>query len=80
MVGGARNTRSPGQSRGPVELLADLVRSVRLAAAREILDTPVARLPQAIAGDLRAAMADRQAAFANRLDFPRHICSWEAWR
>jgi hypothetical protein len=47
---------------------------------REILDTPVARLPQAIAGDLRAAMADRQAAFANRLDFPRHICSWEAWR
>jgi len=35
VVGGARTTRSPGQSRGPVELLADLVRSVRLAAARD---------------------------------------------
>ena len=53
-----------------VDLLADPVRSVRMATAREMLDAPVARLPQGIAADLRAAMAEWQATLANRLDFP----------
>ena len=53
-----------------VDLLADPVRSVRMAAAREMLDAPVARPPQGIAADLRAAMAEWRATLANRLDFP----------
>jgi predicted CXXCH cytochrome family protein len=53
-----------------VELLNDPVLSVRMTAAREMLDAPVARLPQAMAADLGATMAEWQAALANRLDFP----------
>jgi len=53
-----------------VELLDDPVRSVRIAAARALLDAPVARFPGPIAADFATAMDDWQAAMASRLDFP----------
>lgn len=53
-----------------VQLLDDPVRSVRIAAARALLDAPVARFPDSIAEDFGAAMGDWQAAMASRLDFP----------
>jgi tetratricopeptide (TPR) repeat protein len=52
-----------------VSLLADPVRSVRMAAARELIDAPV-RLPPRIAADMARAMGEWQAALASRLDFP----------
>jgi predicted CXXCH cytochrome family protein len=53
-----------------VQLLDDPVRSVRIAAARALLDAPVASFPGPIAEDFGAAMDDWQAAMASRLDFP----------
>lgn len=53
-----------------VDLLDDPVRSVRMAAAREMLNAPIERLPPAMAADLREAMDAWQAALAGRLDFP----------
>jgi predicted CXXCH cytochrome family protein len=53
-----------------IERLDDPVRSVRMAAARQMLDAPIARLPDAIAADLQAAMDEWQTALATRLDFP----------
>ena len=43
---------------------------VRIAAARALLDAPVARFPGPIAADFGAAMEDWQAAMTSRLDFP----------
>ena len=51
-------------------MLADPVRSVRMAAAKALLDAPIARLPAAAQADLDAAMAEWRAALASRLDFP----------
>ncbi len=51
-------------------LLADPVRSVRMAAAKALLDAPIARLPGPAQADLDAAMAEWRAALASRLDFP----------
>lgn len=53
-----------------VAKLSDPVVTVRIAAARALLDAPVARLPETIARQQKAAIADWQAALANRLDFP----------
>lgn len=53
-----------------VPTLSDPVLTVRVAAARALLDAPVARLPRAIAADLQAALADWRGSLANRLDFP----------
>ena len=53
-----------------VEVLDDPSRSVRIAAAREIIDAPIARLPNAMAADLSGAMAEWQSSMQNRLDFP----------
>ncbi len=50
--------------------LADPVRSVRMAAAKGLLDAPIARLPRAAQADLDAAMAEWRAAMASRPDFP----------
>ncbi|MEE4119917.1 MAG: cytochrome c3 family protein [Paracoccaceae bacterium] len=51
-------------------VLADPVRSVRMAAAKALLGAPVARLPGAAQADLDGAMAEWRAALASRLDFP----------
>jgi len=53
-----------------VDRLHDPVRSVRIAAARALLDAAVARFPRPIAADFSAAMGDWQAAMTSRLDFP----------
>lgn len=53
-----------------VGLLDDPVRTVRIAAARGMLDAPIARLPDAMAADLGAAMGEWQASLQSRLDFP----------
>ncbi len=53
-----------------VESLDDPSRSVRMAAARAMLNAPVARLPGAMQTDLDAAMSEWRAAMASRLDFP----------
>lgn len=51
-------------------VLSDPTRTVRMAAARSLLDAPIARLPNAMAADLRSAMGEWQASLATRLDFP----------
>jgi hypothetical protein len=51
-------------------LLADPVRSVRIEAAKTLLDAPIARLPGPAQADLDAAMAEWRASLASRLDFP----------
>ena len=51
-------------------LLADPVRSVRMEAAKALLDAPIARLPAPAQADLDAAMTEWRAALASRLDFP----------
>jgi len=53
-----------------LEALADPIRSVRMAAARELLGAPIARLPGANQANLDAAMGEWRAAMASRLDFP----------
>jgi len=57
-----------------VDLLDDPVRSVRIAAARALLDAPVARFPPRIQQGYRSAMDEWRSAMASRLDFPEtHI-------
>jgi hypothetical protein len=51
-------------------LLVDPARTVRIEAAKALLDAPIARLPGPAQADLDAAMADRRVALASRLDFP----------
>lgn len=51
-------------------LITDPMRSVRIAAAREFLALPVARLPRDIAAEVGAAMGEWQASLANKADFP----------
>ena len=50
--------------------LSDKMRSVRIEAARSLLDIPVARYPPAIAKSLRAAMGEYQASLMAKADFP----------
>jgi len=53
-----------------VELLDDPIRSVRIAAARALLDAPVARYPGRIEENYRSAMGEWRSAIESRLDFP----------
>lgn len=53
-----------------IDLLDDPVRSVRMAAARDLLDAPIASLPGATQADLDAAMREWRAALSSRLDYP----------
>ncbi|MBJ3778384.1 cytochrome c3 family protein [Acuticoccus mangrovi] len=53
-----------------LDSLEDPSRSVRMEAARALLDAPIAHLPGAIAEDLSRAMAEWRAALASNLDFP----------
>ncbi len=51
-------------------LLSDPVRSVRIEAAKQMVDAPIARMPPAIEDDYRRAMNDWRAALGTRMDFP----------
>jgi hypothetical protein len=51
-------------------LLDDPMRSVRIEAAKQMIDAPIARMPPAIEAAFGRAMADWQGAMANRMDFP----------
>lgn len=53
-----------------VSLLGDPVRSVRIEAAKQMVDAPIARMPPAIEADFTGAMSDWQAGLGNRMDFP----------
>jgi Flp pilus assembly protein TadD len=50
--------------------LSDKRRSVRIEAARSLLDIPVARYPPAIARSVRTAMGEYQASLMAKADFP----------
>jgi hypothetical protein len=51
-------------------LLADPVLSVRIEAAKQMLDAPIARMPAATEAAFRRAMSEWQASLGNRMDFP----------
>lgn len=53
-----------------IDLLDDPVRSVRIAAAKSLLDAPIARLPERQRQDMAQAMGDWQSSLSTRLDFP----------
>ena len=53
-----------------LQVLADPVRSVRIAVAKALLDAPIARLPGPVQADLDAAIAEWRAALSSRLGFP----------
>lgn len=51
-------------------LLSDPVRSVRMAAAREFLNAPIARFPQKIEAAYRKALSEWRTSLMARADFP----------
>jgi len=53
-----------------IPLLSDEIRSVRLAAAREFLDAPIARLPAANETAMRKAMGEWRASLMAKADYP----------
>ncbi|MCZ0962358.1 multiheme c-type cytochrome [Paracoccus benzoatiresistens] len=53
-----------------VPLLSDPMLSVRIEAAKQMVDAPIARLPPAMEKAYRRAMGDWQAALGTRMDFP----------
>lgn len=53
-----------------VSLLGDPMRAVRIEAAKQMIDAPIARMPRAIEEDYRRAMSEWRAALENRMDFP----------
>jgi tetratricopeptide (TPR) repeat protein len=53
-----------------LELVTDPVRSVRIAAAKTLLNAPIARLPRTQQKNLDAAMNTWRASLSSRLDFP----------
>jgi predicted CXXCH cytochrome family protein len=53
-----------------VPLLSDPVRSVRMAAAREFLNAPIARLPAGVAAAYRKAISEWRASLQAKTDFP----------
>ncbi|WP_211100061.1 multiheme c-type cytochrome [Acuticoccus kandeliae] len=53
-----------------LDLLDDPSRSVRMEAARALLDAPIARLPGVHAQNLQNALAEWRASLASNLDFP----------
>ena len=60
----------PVRTRRVLPVLSDEMRSVRIEAARTLLDIPVARYPPAIARSVRAAMGEYQASLMAKADFP----------
>lgn len=60
----------PVRAQRIVPRLSDRMRSVRIQAARNLLDIPVARYPPAIAKSLRDAMREYQASLMAKADFP----------
>ncbi|MDW4549237.1 cytochrome c3 family protein [Defluviimonas sp. D31] len=64
--------KAPPQERvmRAIGLLSDPVRSVRIAAARAMLGSPIVRLPGPAQAALEAAMSDWQSSLASRFDFP----------
>ena len=53
-----------------VASLSDPIRSVRISAARAMIDAPIAHMPDAMEAARRQATEEWQAAMAGRLDFP----------
>lgn len=53
-----------------LDSLSDPVRSVRMEAARALLNAPIMRLPDAIQAELSAAMNEWRASLVANLDFP----------
>jgi predicted CXXCH cytochrome family protein len=53
-----------------LDLLADPVRSVRIEAAKRVVNDRIARMPPSVEARITAAMGEWQAAMANRIDFP----------
>jgi tetratricopeptide (TPR) repeat protein len=53
-----------------LDRVTDPVRSVRIAAAKALLDAPIARLPRPQQAGLDAAMNTWRASLSSRLDFP----------
>ncbi|MEM0949177.1 MAG: multiheme c-type cytochrome [Pseudomonadota bacterium] len=51
-------------------ILSDPIRSVRIAAAKELVDAPIAQLPSRYEAALSAANRDWQSSLVSRLDFP----------
>jgi len=51
-------------------LLDDPVRSVRIEAAKDMIDAPVVSLPRTMADDLNSAMSEWRGGLLNRIDFP----------
>ncbi|MDH3242125.1 MAG: tetratricopeptide repeat protein [Alphaproteobacteria bacterium] len=60
----------PVRAQRIVPRLSDEMRSVRVEAARILLDIPVARYPPAITRSVRAAMREYQASLMAKADFP----------
>ncbi|WP_198670695.1 multiheme c-type cytochrome [Oceanicella sp. SM1341] len=68
---GAQRLAGPqARAQRVIGLLDDPARSVRMAAARQLLDAPIAHLPPRYATRLRSAMAEWQQALGQRMDFP----------
>jgi predicted CXXCH cytochrome family protein len=63
---------APPHERVPrvVGLLSDPYRSVRIEAAKQMVNAPIARMPASVENAIEAAMSEWQAAMANRIDFP----------
>jgi predicted CXXCH cytochrome family protein len=53
-----------------VGLLSDPYRSVRIEAAKQMVNAPIARMPANVEAAIATAMGEWQAAMANRIDFP----------
>ena len=53
-----------------INLLSDPMKSVRLAAVRQMLDAPIARLPDRYDRAFKAALAEWQDALITKADFP----------
>ena len=53
-----------------LDLLSDPVQSVRIEAAKLVVNDRIARMPPNVEARLAAAMGEWQAAMSNRLDFP----------
>jgi predicted CXXCH cytochrome family protein len=65
-----RAAAPPDRVQRLLPLLADPVLSVRIEAAKQMLDAPIARMPPGAEADYRRAMAEWQGALGNRMDFP----------
>lgn len=65
-----RSASSTTMVQNLVPMLDDARRAVRIAAARELLSAPIARLPSAMDKALKSAMAEWQSSLLVKADFP----------